>query len=291
MSIRALNWAWGIALPPTRKVVLLALADIADDNGLCWPKHSTIAIKSTTDERTVRRVLAWLQSQRLISVEPRYRNDGSRTSNSYRLTLDHPPDKLSRGEGFADQGGGSHGPEERATESGLLTTTEPSYKPSPPPRERGQQANPTRVCGGGCDLIFPNALNQRQQQALEDRLGDLTVSDAQQILDELAGRMEINEVKNPIRYCETLIRRLQDGTFRPELGLKVLETRVAHEARAKARARTDARAARSVEPVRKLPEHLSAPLARIRAKSLTSLAADARLSDNPSNDTSSGETS
>ena len=90
MSIRAMHWAWSIKLPPTAKLVLLSLADIADDSGACWPSHPTLAAKCTLTSRTVRRVLIQLRAQELVFVEPRFKSNGSRTSNRYRLPVDTP---------------------------------------------------------------------------------------------------------------------------------------------------------------------------------------------------------
>lgn len=58
----------------------------------------------------------------------------------------------------------------------------------------------------------------------------LTDDQAQQVLDELSGRMAIAQVKNPLRYCATLIERMRRGEFLPELGLKVGEARQAEVA-------------------------------------------------------------
>ena len=97
MSIRTMTWAWSVALPPTSKLVLMALADIADDKGICWPSHPTLAAKCSLTDRTVRRVLLLLQAHQLVVIEPRFKTTGSRTSNRYRLAIDTPPDKLSGG--------------------------------------------------------------------------------------------------------------------------------------------------------------------------------------------------
>jgi hypothetical protein len=105
MSIRAMNWAWQVLLPPTAKLVLLALADIADDAGSCWPSQNVIAAKCSITSRTVQRIIVTLQGQGLLVIEPRYRADGSRSSNRYRLSLDAPHDKLS-GEGDTSVPGG-----------------------------------------------------------------------------------------------------------------------------------------------------------------------------------------
>ncbi len=59
----------------------------------------------------------------------------------------------------------------------------------------------------------------------------MTHDQAQQILDELTGRMAIEQVKNPMRYCATLIKRMQRGMFVPELGLNVADAREGEIAR------------------------------------------------------------
>lgn len=97
MSIRASNWAWGQNLPPTQKVTLLALADQADDDGVCWPSMKTIARKVCVDVRTAQRNIRVLEDANLVSVEARRRPDGDATSNLYRLALTltpSPPGKM-----------------------------------------------------------------------------------------------------------------------------------------------------------------------------------------------------
>ena len=68
-----MTWAWAISLPPTLKLVLTALADSADDQGVCRPSHKTLARKCTLPDRTLRRVLTHLQSQQFLEVAPRVR--------------------------------------------------------------------------------------------------------------------------------------------------------------------------------------------------------------------------
>ena len=87
MSIAAMNWAWRQKLKPVLKLVLMALADAAGDNGVCWPSVATVAAKCNVSTRTVRRVMQTLSAQDLLVSEQRYRKDGSRSSNRYRLHL------------------------------------------------------------------------------------------------------------------------------------------------------------------------------------------------------------
>ena len=93
MSIKCLAWAWGKQLPPLPKLVLLAIADHADDNGYAWPGVSGVAQKCGVSKRTVQRYVNTLVQRDIISVETRQRPDGSNTSNAYQLNIHdcHPP--------------------------------------------------------------------------------------------------------------------------------------------------------------------------------------------------------
>jgi hypothetical protein len=281
MSIRAMNWAWSIPLRSSRKVVLLALADIADDQGVCWPRQQLLARKSNTTERTLRRVLAWLASHALVSIEPQYRKDGSRSSNRYRLSLGTPPDTLSGGGVTRVRGSGQRCPEVGSPASGHRTTKEPPNEPSPPPPQT-TSPTPSTHRGGG-ELIFSSRLTPSQRDAIEGRLAKLTTEQAQVVLDELAGRMAIVEVKNPLRYCAVLIRRLELGQFTPDLGIAVQEGRHIAATRAQALAKPSAPSQESVaSTLQQLPSAMRAALERIR----TAAAGRASLGANGSSNSS-----
>jgi hypothetical protein len=67
MSIRIMAAAWKQPLPATRKIVLLALADNANDQGECYPSISTIAEKSSLAERTVFKCIDDLEADGYLS--------------------------------------------------------------------------------------------------------------------------------------------------------------------------------------------------------------------------------
>lgn len=74
---------WELDLPPGEKLVLLALADQANDDGRqCWPAVETIAHRSGQGVRTVRRALASLETAGHLTRQHR---DG--TSSQYHV---HP---------------------------------------------------------------------------------------------------------------------------------------------------------------------------------------------------------
>ena len=71
MSIAIMTQCWPIKLRPRLKLLLLSLADNADDDGVCWPSIATIANKCSTDERSVYRQLIDLENLGHISHESR----------------------------------------------------------------------------------------------------------------------------------------------------------------------------------------------------------------------------
>lgn len=92
MSIKLMTVVWELDLPPGEKLVLLALADQANDAGThCWPSVATIAKRSGQNERTVRRALRSLETKGHLTC-----NERRGTSTNYVVHPGHdaPPDKL-----------------------------------------------------------------------------------------------------------------------------------------------------------------------------------------------------
>ena len=197
-----------------------------------------IAAKCSITSRTVQRIIVTLQGQDLLVIEPRYRADGSRSSNRYRIPLAAPHDKLSREGDTSVQGDPT--PVSWGGDTGVVarTTTEPSIEP--PQQPRSKRSDRLEAIGGG-GLSFPKGLNLAQCEALRAQTADLTNTQAQQFIDELVGRMEVAEVKDPIR-CTTLVQRLRRGEFVPGLALKVDERRRLAKARAQASGQIDSAA-------------------------------------------------
>lgn len=80
LSARALNWAWQQHPATTpQKLVLAALADRADDEGVCWPSTAWLARKcSPLSTQSVRRALTDLADQGLLlKVKRQRRKDGT----------------------------------------------------------------------------------------------------------------------------------------------------------------------------------------------------------------------
>lgn len=89
MSVLASSWVWRYAQAGgTALIVLLAIADHADDDGVAWPSIATLAGKARLDGRTVQRII-----RRLVDVgalELLEATAGGRRSNTYRLIMALP---------------------------------------------------------------------------------------------------------------------------------------------------------------------------------------------------------
>ena len=88
MSWQSTNAAWSrMGLKPLEKLVLLALADRADEAGFCFPSMEWISTRSGVCRRSVSRFVQRLESAGLLTVVKRYGDDGRRQSNAYQLLL------------------------------------------------------------------------------------------------------------------------------------------------------------------------------------------------------------
>lgn len=94
MSIRLMSQVWSMDLHHTSKMVLLALADSANDEGLCWPSISTVSKKTSLSERSVQRCIVRLETLTLLRRDQRDQQSShfwiTLASNS-PVTHSHPP--------------------------------------------------------------------------------------------------------------------------------------------------------------------------------------------------------
>ena len=67
------------------KAVYIYLRDRANVSGVCWPGIKTIARDMNLSRSTVKRALADLEQHGYLAKLPRYRPNGSNTSNLYTL--------------------------------------------------------------------------------------------------------------------------------------------------------------------------------------------------------------
>ena len=80
MSLDATRWAWSQDLKATRKIVLLSLADKADEKDSCYPSLARIQEDTQLDIKTVKVVIRELENNGLLII-----NSGNGKSNRYQL--------------------------------------------------------------------------------------------------------------------------------------------------------------------------------------------------------------
>jgi len=88
MSLIATGWAFnGVRCKPDLKIILIAMADHADDRGVCWPGISLLAEKSGISTRTVKRKIKQLEELGVLTKSSRC-HGYNKTTNMYRLHVD-----------------------------------------------------------------------------------------------------------------------------------------------------------------------------------------------------------
>jgi len=98
MSIECLNKALKIQFEgqtPTKRLILILLANYCDDANSCYPSYSHIAkLAGLKDTKHIAGIVKEFEELGLLRIEKRYKEDGGNTSNRYHLTIrgeDNPP--------------------------------------------------------------------------------------------------------------------------------------------------------------------------------------------------------
>jgi Helix-turn-helix domain len=111
MSIRLMSQVWEDTRIESQAelLVLLALADHARDDGLCWPSMRSIAGKARIEERSAQRIIRRLIEKGLVELVSqggciegcntpnRYRVIGSESRQTHGVTEGHPGASVSQG--------------------------------------------------------------------------------------------------------------------------------------------------------------------------------------------------
>lgn len=88
MSIKLMAKVWDMkGLTATEKLILLVMADYANDNGVCWPSQGAIADKCDCSRQYVNQTIGKFEKDNVLVKESRFK-DNAQTSSLYRLTID-----------------------------------------------------------------------------------------------------------------------------------------------------------------------------------------------------------
>lgn len=86
MSFQAMAWAVRQPLPCSEKMVLLMLANYANDANQCWPSVARLAADSGLSASKVRKCIVWLEKAGMVQRVMQMRVYGQ-TANVYTLHL------------------------------------------------------------------------------------------------------------------------------------------------------------------------------------------------------------
>lgn len=141
MSVKIMSFVWERTdLSQHEKLVFLALADHANDDGLCWPSLERIAVKACCSvdgaSRTIERFAkeGWLKKQRRARATTLYRID------VHRLTMNRPGVESSSDESTLPRDGSILNGHDSTPGVELIPILKPSLEP---PKEEGARAPST----------------------------------------------------------------------------------------------------------------------------------------------------
>lgn len=198
MSIKAMNWAWEQNLPPGSKLILMALADNADDQGYCWPKIKTIAAKCCVSERTAQRLVKDLLDSGLLKISARFNALGGQVSNGYTLEM-YPPDKLSPSPALIQEGGDSR--DTPGVTQLCRGGSDTAMSPLQPPHEPKKESSQVQPCV--LSLLPPE--EHGEIMAIMDGLSQETRAETKALLVDALTRGKIQTT--PSRWLRAVIRR------------------------------------------------------------------------------------
>jgi hypothetical protein len=145
MSNKALTWAFDQDLKAGPKFVLVALGDLADSEGSCFPGIKTIAKMVGTGDTAVKSNLAILKELGFVVEERRHRRNGSRTSNRYWLMMRGTVSLEPESDGYL-QGSesGDLKPDSDEPRAGIRGATYPSGEPTEEPSAISRARKPRK---------------------------------------------------------------------------------------------------------------------------------------------------
>ena len=174
MSVKVSSWVWGLETLTDNAplLVLLALADAANDEGYCWHNQKTLCKKSRQSTSTARRALRKLEAMGLVTTFRRMTSKGL-ASNLYLLNVGAEPDHTLQ----SDQSVTLNVPD-GATIDEVIAEVE-RYRlfrmiPRPVKMTGGGSGQNDRGVPGGAPFPHDSATGQNDRRGHDDRRGAVT---------------------------------------------------------------------------------------------------------------------
>ena len=163
-------WARSIKTgSPTVKAVLLAIANYADEEGICWPSQDQLAEDTELSRHSIMRAIDQLEEMELVSRERRHRKDGSRCSDLIILDLSRTVQRSSQQRSTQQQPKSHSATAEPIIEPSLNRTTGARVK-----RDSDEDAAVAAWNDLAADLSLPKVqrMTETRKRKLAQRLRD-----------------------------------------------------------------------------------------------------------------------
>lgn len=211
MSMNLMAQAMSIKVGnPLRKLVLIKIADNANDKGECWPSYQHVADHCECSKSAVRAHIEALIKMGLLTKENRLgvNNGKGNTSNLYYLTLDNPVPS----ESIAPCAVKKHSPMPSKSTGVCQQVTQGVPSESTPP----MPADGTRTSHSFEPVIEPKENPPKAPQG--DAVADYPSAEAGEVLDFLNEKINGRTPKRADTLRE-ITERLADGNSAAELKL------------------------------------------------------------------------
>lgn len=202
------------SLQPSKKIVLLALADFANDEGKnIFPSVATIAKKSSLSHRTVQTIIGGFLNYGVLRVAKNPFGGAPGTTRHLEISLAALDQltKLSPGEDSAPV------PETGADESGegAQADEDTGETPAPKPSDNRHQTTTTDECpehgrGGDAENFdWPPQLDSEERDAIQEILSSASGSHQhkQFALDELRAALANREIHRKAAWVRTVLEK------------------------------------------------------------------------------------
>ncbi len=253
MSISLMTDVWKLKLQAPRKMVLLALADNANDEGTdCWPSVGKLVEKCSMSERAVQGHLSALEEDGYIKRHERLGRSNKFTIHVDRIRHEllqkvkaladtpaksappisgpdlppqilHPSPSNPRGINTPADSAPPQDLHTTPAESAPITTREPSLKTTT------TSSNAIESCGGDVSfekLHYP-VCSQEESIAIAELVASCPPESRQKALDEIEGARQAGVIKtNLVPFARGIVSAIHRGTFTVGHGTKVTSNRL-----------------------------------------------------------------
>ena len=201
MSWQAIAWAIRQTTGAARsKLLLLALANYADKNGVCWPSQETLARDTEQSVDTVQRQLNVLEKLKHIQRERMPKRRGQWQGHRYKLPLqtDPPP----RGQNAA------RSPDLRCGQAASSTLTRPQSLRLKPSIEPPYEPSHTSMTSDAAERLQAFQRKQEGAEVVQNRIARRIGDDGWLVLGEMndAQRSRLSTLERQGRLDDQTLR-------------------------------------------------------------------------------------